>query len=229
MGSPHITARDSARGTPALPSRPLQTERSGTHLSQLGSQTPGPGRPVPAHVAGSTTRGSASPPARGFPTATAEKSTAAEPPARPQTASCSACRNAMPADPAPLRSTHALMGADGAPRGARYLGRPLSAGQPCRGTEVPPPGAPGPRGPPGSPPSGTRRSPTVSDGSAVLPQYLPKVRVPVTPAFERECGRGAAAGRDGTPEPALRPGQREVRGARAAGAEMRTGVPFSEL
>ena len=34
--------------------------------------------------------------ARGFPTATAEKSTAAEPPARPQAASCSACRNAMP-------------------------------------------------------------------------------------------------------------------------------------
>lgn len=66
------------------------------HLSQLGSQTPGPGRAAPAHAAGSTTRGSASPPARGFPTATAEKSTAAEPPARPQAASCSACRNAMP-------------------------------------------------------------------------------------------------------------------------------------
>lgn len=66
------------------------------HLSQLGSQTPGPGREVPAHAGGSTTRGSASPPARGFPTATAEKSTAAEPPARPQAASCSACRNAMP-------------------------------------------------------------------------------------------------------------------------------------
>ncbi|KAJ1073656.1 hypothetical protein K5549_006894 [Capra hircus] len=62
----------------------------------LGSQTPGPGRAAPAHAGGSTTRGSASPPARGFPTATAEKSTAAEPPARPQAASCSACRNAMP-------------------------------------------------------------------------------------------------------------------------------------
>uniref|UniRef100_A0A4X1UU22 Uncharacterized protein n=1 Tax=Sus scrofa TaxID=9823 RepID=A0A4X1UU22_PIG len=71
------------------------------HLSQLGSQTPGPGRAAPAHAGGSTTRGSASPPARGFPTATAEKRTAAEPPARPQAASCSACRNAMPARPAP--------------------------------------------------------------------------------------------------------------------------------
>lgn len=110
------------RRTPhaSRPRRPLLSERHGRgqggapapgrlsaprlhppapHLSQLGSQTPGPGRVAPAHAGGSTTRGSASPPARGFPTATAEKSTAAEPPARPQAASCSACRNAMPAVP----------------------------------------------------------------------------------------------------------------------------------
>lgn len=49
----------------------------------------------------STTRGPASAPPRGFPTATAEKSTAAEPPARPQAANCTACRMALPASPAP--------------------------------------------------------------------------------------------------------------------------------
>lgn len=105
------------------------------HLSQLGSQTPGPGRAPPAQAGGSAGRGSASPPARGFPTATAEKSTAAEPPASPQAASCSACRNAMPPAPAPARA--GAHGPDGAPRGTRFLGRPL----PGAGAEVPPPGA----------------------------------------------------------------------------------------
>uniref|UniRef100_A0A8C8Y1C8 Uncharacterized protein n=1 Tax=Panthera leo TaxID=9689 RepID=A0A8C8Y1C8_PANLE len=70
---------------------------SGSRLSQLESQTPGPGPVDPAHAGTWTTRGSASLPARGFPTSTAEESSAAEPQARPRAASCSTCRNARPA------------------------------------------------------------------------------------------------------------------------------------
>uniref|UniRef100_A0ABI7ZE63 Uncharacterized protein n=1 Tax=Felis catus TaxID=9685 RepID=A0ABI7ZE63_FELCA len=88
---------------------------SGSRLSPLQSQTPGQGPADPAHAGTWTARGSASLPARGFPTATAEDCSAAEPPARPPAASCSTCRNARPAPfPRRLRA--------GAPR--RFLGRP---------------------------------------------------------------------------------------------------------
>lgn len=132
-------------GPKALPpTGPAPDATAAPHLSQLGSQTPGPGRAVPAHAGASTTRGSASPPARGFPTATAEKSTAAEPPARPQAASCSACRNAMPARPAPTprRPRAGTHGWTARPEGHDSSGvrfRPAVRA----GTEVPPPGPAG--------------------------------------------------------------------------------------
>ena len=156
------SAREPAPPAP-LQNRPHRTERNGRgpggspppdsgrtrrhprapHLSQLGSQTPGPGRAAPAHAGASTTRGSASPPARGFPTATAEKSTAAEPPARQHAASCSACRNAMPARPAPAPRRRSQV--DGAPLGTRFRRCPLPAGG-QRGDGSPAPGADGPQG-----------------------------------------------------------------------------------